>query len=134
MRCALDASITVSFVIADEFSSRSKRALAAVARDGAVVPSLWQFEVLNSLWSAERRGRISISDLTNAISGLDQLPIDVDSRAVDGLRLTARAREFGLSVSDASYLGLALDSNLPLATLDSQLARAATAAGVDLLK
>jgi predicted nucleic acid-binding protein len=40
---------------------------------------------------------------------------------------------YGLTVYDAAYLELAQRRRLPLATLDAALARAARAAGVELL-
>jgi predicted nucleic acid-binding protein len=134
MRVVLDASMALSFVLADEFNSQSRRTLAAIALDGAVVPALWDFEVLNGLVSAERRGRLTAAAMTNAIHGLQGLPIERDGHLVDGLRLTSLAREFDLSVYDAAYLALALDADLPLASLDSRLASAAKAAGARLAK
>lgn len=44
------------------------------------------------------------------------------------------ALDHSLSVYDASYLELAMREGLPLATLDQALARAARAAGVELLQ
>ena len=134
MTCVLDASMALSFVLADEFTAKSKRTLATVARGGAIVPALWDFEVMNALRSAEKRGRLSAAALTNAIHGLERLPIERDHRVVDGLRLTAIAREFDVSVYDASFLALSLDVNLPLATLDQRLIAAARASGVTLVK
>jgi len=40
------------------------------------------------------------------------------------------ARRYKLSAYDAAYLELALRSGLPLSTLDADLAKAATSAGV----
>lgn len=134
MRCVLDASMAVSFVLDDEFTPQSKRALVRVARDGAIVPAVWESEVLNALRSAEKRGRLSPAALANAVHGVAALPIERDHRPADGLRLTTLAREFDLSVYDAMYLALALDSNLPLAALDARLVAAAKAAGAQLVK
>ena len=134
MKVVLDASMSLSFVLADEFTALSKRTLAALARDGAVVPALWDFEVLNALRSAERRGRLTAAALANAIHGLQGLPVERDRRPVDGLRLTSLAAEFDISVYDAAYLALALDANLPLATLDARLLAAAKLAGAQLVK
>ena len=132
MTLVLDASMAVSFVLADEFTAKSKRALAAVAADGAVVPTLWDLEVVNALASAERRGRLTPAAMTNGLNGLTRLPINRDHRPVDHLRLTALMREFAISGYDATYLALALDDNLALATLDDRLGHAATKAGVHL--
>ena len=134
MRVVLDASMALSFVLADEFTPASKRALNSIADEGAEVPSLWDFEVLNGLRAAGRRRRLTAAALTNAIHGLQALPIERDRRPVDGLRLTSLSIEFDLSVYDAAYLALALDADLALATLDRRLTSAAKAAGARLLK
>jgi predicted nucleic acid-binding protein len=134
MTFVLDASMAVSFVLSDEYGAKSKRTLAAVAEQGAVVPTLWDFEVVNSLTSAERRGRLTPAALTNALNGLSRLPISRDHRPVDHGRLASVAREFAISGYDAAYLSLALDDNLPLATLDDRLIHAATKAGVHLTR
>jgi predicted nucleic acid-binding protein len=130
MTLVLDASMAVSFVLADEFGSKSKRALAHVADQGAVVPTLWDFEVANALVSAERRRRLTSAALSNALSGLARLPIRRDLRPIDHQRLASVSREFDVSVYDAAYLSLALRDNLPLASLDERLIASATKAGV----
>jgi predicted nucleic acid-binding protein len=130
MTVVLDASMAVSFVLADEFGSKSNRALAHVADQGAIVPPLWDFEVANALASAERRGRLTAAALVNALSGLTRLPIRRDLRPLDHQRLASLSREFDVSAYDAAYLSLALSDNLPLASLDERLIAAATKAGV----
>jgi predicted nucleic acid-binding protein len=134
MRCVLDASMAVSFVLDDEFTAQSKRVLALVAREGAMVPAVWEGEVLNALRSAEKRGRLSPAALANAVHGLAALPIERDHQPADGLRLTTLAREFELSVYDAMYLALSLDQNLPLAALDARLVAAAKLAGAQVVR
>lgn len=44
------------------------------------------------------------------------------------------ARKYGLTGYDAAYLSLAQRERAPLATLDEELRRAATAAGIPLLQ
>jgi len=44
------------------------------------------------------------------------------------------AREHGLTVYDAAYLDLTIQEGLPLASLDSQLVRAAQKVGVPLFQ
>lgn len=133
MRVVVDASMTLSWVLADEFTERSQRALEVVSEGGALVPALWTFEVANALRSAERRGRLTDSAVRRALLGLAGLAIDQDDRRPDGQRLIDLAREFDLSVYDAAYLSLAIEANLPLAALDNRLERAARQAGVDLI-
>ena len=99
---------------------------------GAVVPALWRLEVLSGLQVAVRRGRITVEYRDASIADLRALSIEIDPgtnrQAWSGtLRLFDR---FALTPYDAAYLELALRRQLPLATLDSELARAARAQNV----
>lgn len=132
MKCVLDASMALSFVLADEFTAESERALSTIAAAGAVVPALWELEVLNGLRSAERRGRITEAAITNALQGLSGLRIETYRHSVDRPQVLAIANRLDLSVYDASYAWVAMQTNLPLATLDSKLGEAAVAAGIAL--
>jgi predicted nucleic acid-binding protein len=60
---------------------------------------------------------------------LEQLPAGI----VFG-RIQRLSRKHGLTPYDAAYLDLALDSGLPLATLDEDLARASKNARVRLVQ
>ena len=83
MTCVLDASVALSFVLADEFGPESARILDLVVAHGARVPAMWELEVLNGLRSAERRGRITEAGVLHAIRGLTGLPIERDRRSLD---------------------------------------------------
>ncbi len=133
MKCVLDASMALSFVLADEFTSESERALSRIAADGAVVPALWEYEVLNGLRSAERRGRITEAAITNALQGLSGLRIETHRQSIDRPQVLAIANRLDLSVYDASYAWVAMQTNLPLATVDAKLGKAAAAAGIALI-
>lgn len=101
------------------------RAEEVLARDGAVVPGLWNLEIRNLLLMAHRRGRIDRAELDLLLLKLPRLPVeidlDVDMTAVMNLALRHR-----LMVYDATYLELAKRRLLPLATLDRRLIEAAT--------
>ena len=133
MSCVLDASMALSFVLADEFTDASERALASIAADGALVPALWEYEVLNALRFAQARGRITDAGLTHALRGLEGLPIELYRLPLDRAHLIDLAHRLDLSVYDASYAWLAMESALPLATLDPRLSRAAAQAGIELV-
>jgi predicted nucleic acid-binding protein len=130
----LDASVTLAWCFEDE----GAEALTALerARDGvAHVPALWPLEVANALVVAERRRRLSEAEATRFLDLLAALAIEVEpAPQLAGLAsLLALARGHGMSVYDASYLELALRRGLPLATLDTALASAASAVGVGLV-
>ena len=105
-------------------------ALERLSPAGAVVPSLWWFEVRNLLVINERRGRIDPVGTASFLADLARLPIAVDPLP-DSASVLALAREHDLMVYDAAYLELAV--RLPLATLDRALIAAAPTARVELL-
>jgi predicted nucleic acid-binding protein len=123
----IDASVAIAWIVDDERSEYADAVLAACGSDRAVVPALWRWEIANTLVVLERRGRVTdaaatYSDVTR------NLPIDAaESKEALGLEEIELARRHQLSVYDAAYLALAKSRGLPLATLDTQLARAAKA-------
>lgn len=133
MRCVLDASAALALVLADEFSAQAQRILEHVVEHGAVVPPLWQAEVANGLLAAWKRERIDESGIAHALVGLKRLRIEEMTQDQESLALIALGRATDLSVYDSTYLLLALQSGLPLATLDRRLADAAAREGVALV-
>jgi predicted nucleic acid-binding protein len=128
----VDASVVMAWLFDDEEEQRADSALERLREDGALVPSLWQLEVRNSLLVAERRGRLSVGGVNERLVALKGLPIRTDEEP--DLQSTfdlARAHE--LSFYDALYLELAKRENAELATLDGALGQAAIAEGVSLL-
>jgi predicted nucleic acid-binding protein len=102
-------------------------ALERVRTDAALVPSLWWFEVRNTLIVSERRGRLTESDTVTFLHGLAHLRATVDRSPEEEADVLSLARHRGLTIYDAAYLGLARREGAPLATLDAALAAAARA-------
>jgi len=130
----VDASVALAWCLGDEQDELAERVLASVAADGAAAPAHWPMEVANGLWSAERRGRIGSDEADRARRLLVDLEVEivpVELSTAAGTIL-GTARELGLSVYDATYLDLARFRDVPLATLDAELARACRDAGVTL--
>jgi len=103
--------------------------------DTAIVPVLWFYEASAVLSRAQTTGTLVASRATAFITELRSLNITADDAGVahvftDVHRL---ALSYRLTSYDAAYLELAIRLNLPLATLDDELVRAAGAAGVPLL-
>ena len=132
MPFVLDASITLCWAFADEEHPVATAALDRIQQGQAQVPSLWWFEVRNSLLTNERRGRLTEAETASFLRNLGQLSINVDRVPADAGLLTL-ARQHRLTVYDAAYLELAQREGLKLATLDTALHRAAKVAGVPLL-
>jgi len=127
--------VALSWCFEDEEDGYADAVLDRLVGDGAVVPSIWPFEILNGLIVAERRGRLTPAQGARFEELLGALLIDVE--AAPGRErwsiLVSLAREHRLSAYDASYLELALRRNLPLATLDAQLVQALERSGAELL-
>ena len=130
----LDASLALQWFLEDEAGRHySLSVLARLAEKRALVPWLWFYEVGNGLLMAHRRSRITPEQMDGFLRRLQALPIDLAPETpADVLALPALARTHMLSNYDAAYWGLAGKSNLPLATTDQLLRKAAAAAGVKL--
>ena len=135
MSLVIDSSMTLAWYFDDERTATSIAVLNQVADAGAVVPALWRLEALNGLQVAVRRGRIDVAYRDASLHDLRSLVIAIDPGTnrqawSATLRLCDR---FGLTPYDAAYLELALRRQLPLATLDRELVRAAQAESVPLV-
>jgi predicted nucleic acid-binding protein len=132
----LDASSALTWCFEDEASEAGDRLFRHVQDHGAVVPPLWHLEIGNIVLSAERRRRLTQTEVEGYLDLLRQLRIDTDAAPPERARADTLhlAREHTLSVYDASYLDLAMRRRLPLATLDTALQCAARAVGVDLIE
>jgi predicted nucleic acid-binding protein len=101
--------------------------------DSAVVPALWLYEVVNVVELAVRKGRIPREKALAFLESLVDLPIQVEnpSRTQVFGAVRTLAGQYQPTAYDAAYLELAIRHNLPIASLDKALARAALAAGVN---
>ncbi len=83
---------------------------------------------------ALRRKRITLDKIDGFLTRLKALPIDAAGQVPSEiLELPTLAQKHGLTNYDAAYLALAMRLNLPLATTDADLRRAAAAAGVGMV-
>jgi predicted nucleic acid-binding protein len=109
----------------------AQQAIHAVMAGGALVPSLWLFEVANALLTAERRQISNRVAATHFFADLDALPFSTENQPSVNLRteILRVARRHNLTAYDATYLELALRTNSQLATFDRKLADACRAVG-----
>jgi predicted nucleic acid-binding protein len=132
-RLVIDASVTVAWCFEAEKTPYTEEILERISRGAeAIVPSLWSFEIVNALLHAERRKRITAAQATAFLKQLEGFHFVVDlaplPRVFDWIFIEARQQN--LTAYDAAYLELALRHNLPLATLDGNLKRAAKDLGI----
>ncbi len=129
----IDASVVLAWCFEDEASDEADLVLARLEREPAIAPAHWPLEIANALRTAERRGRIDVSEFPRLRSLLSALPVEVVpvelTTAVWGALETAM--KYDLTAYDAVYLDLAAIRGLPLATVDGSLRTACARAGIE---
>jgi predicted nucleic acid-binding protein len=133
----LDASVALAWFLDNPVPSYANH-VRDVLLNGSrgTVPALWHLEIANGLAIAERRQILSAADVNQGLRDIGLFivhSIDTDGKIIPVRKTLTTARAWQLSAYDAAYLNLASEENLPLATLDQSLRRAATRAGVPLL-
>lgn len=135
MNFVLDASVALLWLVPETNQSGvdyASTALKALKESQALVPSLFALEAANVVAKVESKGVVTEADSQRFIALLGRLNIVTDQATAahasgDTLNLS---RRYKLSAYDAAYLELALRTGLALATLDADLAKAATTADV----
>ena len=132
MAFVVDASVAMGWLLHSQADRYTSTAEAALINSPGWIPCHFGIEILRSLRSQERRNLLPAQAVDEAISRLLDFPLQQD--ADDALEhiptIVALARREGLRVGDAGYLELAMRLDLPLATRDRALARAAERSGV----
>jgi predicted nucleic acid-binding protein len=130
MPFVIDASIAITWAMRDEEHRLADRAFLQIQSDTVIVPGIFWYEIWDILLVNERRNRIVPKDSTQFLHDLEQFSISVDISR--GTHLMDLSRRYKVPVYDAAYLAAAESNQLPLATLDENLAAAALAAGIPL--
>lgn len=131
----VDASLIIGAVCPDEISPRALQRTGIAFERGAIAPALFAYEIENVLVIKERRGSLSRPDRERTSDDIAALPIAIQQLDPERVRrqVAALAARTGLTVYDAAYLDLAIETGAAIATLDQKLVAAAREAGVPLL-
>jgi predicted nucleic acid-binding protein len=135
-RFVIDASVTVAWCFQDESTPFTDGVLDLLAAGAeAVVPAIWPLEIANALLVAERRKRLTVTQVAGQLHRISGLPITATAISLQYAfeQVLPAARREHLSAYDAAYMHLALQEGVPLATLDNDLKRAAKENGIILL-
>ncbi len=133
----VDCSYIMPLFLADELSDPAEKLVTQAINEEIEILSqpLFEYEVLNVLLSAKKRGRIVDEDVKSSLDLFNVLPRTVISLSnSDHIQIYQLTQEQTLSYYDASYLHLALREKALLATLDKKLMQAAEEIDVTLLK
>jgi len=123
----IDASVMISILFEDEESKYSKSVLECMMQGrGVIVPEIFHAEVLNVMLVSERRGRIDSDDIHQMLKFLSDLEV-VTMSYTNKKEIMRLARNYNLTSYDATYLGLAINKKIHIATLDKRLMEASIA-------
>jgi predicted nucleic acid-binding protein len=128
----IDASVILAWNDPRETNVYADNILDCFETETAITSPLCCLEVNNVLRQFEKKKLITGLTLDKTIAFIECLPILRDETAARfSMPLVIRlSREYDLTIYDACYLELAVRLNLPLASLDNDLLKAAKASGI----
>lgn len=129
----LDCSVTMSWLLPSQSNDYSRMVLEALAseREFAIVPPLWELEVVNVILVQIRRQQLSLTAGLRFVDYLNGLDIRRKSDKLASLEtLIVFAEENALSSYDSIYLQLAINESVAIATRDDKLKKAAKKLGI----
>ncbi len=132
MEIIVAASVAAAWFLPDEHNDAADQVMAGLQGSPARAPSLFWFEVRSLFVMAEKRGRLKPGEAALSMTQLRSLPILAAGSGSDW-QVIALSHRHGLSGYDASYLAVAIQEQLPLATLDKKLSTAGRAESVVVL-
>jgi predicted nucleic acid-binding protein len=131
----VDASLFVAWLLNEPSHGPNDELWDILVADTLFVPSRWPDEVASALLKAVKNKRIEVSEL----EAIGEQIVSFDYGFAEPTpipeisRLARDASDFGLTVYDMTYLMVARDHNLPLATVDRAMRRAAAQLNIALL-
>lgn len=123
-RIVIDASVVLKWFLADEEYSQSALALLdkyVFFELEIVAPSLLEYEVLNGLQVARKRGRIPKDKTIMAVEGFLGLEIEKKDISPFYPRIMHFSETYNLTMYDASCLAVADEEGIELVTADKNL-------------
>ncbi len=125
MRSAvIDASVVLKWYLADEeYGTKAIGLLEKYISNelNILAPSLLEYELINGLIIAQKRGRTKEEKLHTAIDGFVNLEIKLVNLSQLYPRVLYYCRVYNCSAYDASYLSLAADESISMITGDEGL-------------
>ena len=125
----LDASVAGAWLFEEQQTKSAiqfrNQALGAIA----IVPQLFRYEISNLILNNTRKNEIDARAM--AFKFIESISVTMDFKTPLYLDLVDLASEAQLSVYDAIYLELAIRYEVPLATYDKKLAKAAKKFGIE---
>ena len=123
-RIVIDTSVVLKWYLVDE--EHGQKALGILDKYVSneldiLAPSLLEYEVINGLIIAKKRGRITEKKILTAIDGFISLEIKLINLSLFYPQVIHYSDIYSRSAYDASYLALADDERISLVTADKGL-------------
>ena len=131
----VDASLFVAWLLNEPSHGPEDAVWDSLSADTLLVPSHWSNEIANALRKAVRTGRIKADEITPIAERVSTFDIGfAEPTPVQEIgSLAKEALVCGLSAYDMTYVRLAREFQLPLATIDQEMRNAAQRMQVNLL-
>ena len=104
MAFVADNSAVLAWFVSSRATAYSDNLLRRAAREPIHVPLVWSLEFANALRQLERRRKLKPDASAELLDAVDALGLQSDSAPPGQRRLLYLARQYDLSVYDASYL------------------------------
>lgn len=134
MPFVLDNSVVCGWLFENQSTAYTQAIAKRLEKDRAVAPALLRLEYINVLRTACKRNACNARTAQGMLDLLAQLPVEIAPEALEPTQILDLALRYDLSSYDAAYLDLALHRQLPIATKDEALARAARVSGVGVVQ
>lgn len=120
----VDASVILKWYLSDE--EYSQKAIGLLDKYISnkldfVAPSLLEYEVMNGLIIAQKRGRVEEEKILTAIDGFVNLEIKLKNLSSLYQRVIHYCKVYNFSAYDASYLSVAEEQGVSMITADERL-------------
>ena len=121
----------VSYLIDDERTDEVEKIISPILKTLSHVPTLWIYEISSALRLAEKRARISETDINSYLAAIKLLLVDHHHPKAE--LIVEISRTTGLTPYDSSYIALCIKMDIPLVTLYIQMKQVAEELGIKVL-